>query len=200
VHGTHGGLVLRPDVRKGLGLLATGALIGGGTTVSAAIGAGPGWALLAAVSFGAVVVFGAVNTYVTRIILTPQEVIERGAVYRRRRARSRVAEVVRARIAAPNASPADTVFLLDARRSRLLRLTVGHYPRGEVDRLVGALGVPCGGPSEPVSADELAKMYPGLDLVSAFERHPYRFASAITGAVVAAVLVGVLAAVRLGAF
>ncbi|GAA1783121.1 hypothetical protein [Streptomonospora arabica] len=60
--------------------------------------------------------------------------------------------------------------------------------------------MPCSGPREPVSAGELSDMYPGLDLVSVLERHPFRIGFAITGAVLVAVFATMLAAWYLPAF
>jgi hypothetical protein len=58
---------------------------------------------------------------------------------------------------------------------------------------VNALGVPCGGPDNAVTASEFAKTYPGL--VSRAERHPYRIAFATAGVMCAALLVLVLVSI-----
>ncbi|WP_165498593.1 hypothetical protein [Streptomonospora litoralis] len=143
--------------------------------------------------FAVMVVLSALHLYRSRILLTPQEIVHRGAVLQRRRARSSVAEVVRATIVAPQGPHVETVFLLDARRTLLLRINARNYARGDIGRLVRALGVRRSGPRRPVDSGELAKMYPGLHLVSFVERYPYRIGFAITGVVLIG-FVGVLVA------
>nr|BFE32596.1 hypothetical protein GCM10010200_048470 [Actinomadura rugatobispora] len=122
----------------------------------------------------------------SRIILTSNEIIVRWLFIRQRRSRPRVTEVVRATITAPRGSPGESLFLLDAHRNLLIRVSTGAYRREDLDRLVKALGVPCDGPDHPVNANEFAQTYPGL--VSWAERHPYRIAFAVAGVICAAVM------------
>jgi hypothetical protein len=58
---------------------------------------------------------------------------------------------------------------------------------------VDALGVPCGGPSGSIDANQLTKTYPGL--VSWAERHPYRIAFAVAGVLCGALMVLVLVSI-----
>ncbi|MFC4869886.1 hypothetical protein [Streptomonospora arabica] len=124
----HEDLVLRPDRRKGLMYLCAAAALSVAVVASAAVGAGGAAALAAAVPFGAMLAFGAGHIHRDRVVLTEQEVVTRGLVLQRRRARSRVAEVVRATLVAHRGSPGDTLFLLDARRAVLFRLPAAPTP------------------------------------------------------------------------
>ncbi|MDF5757348.1 hypothetical protein [Spongiactinospora sp. TRM90649] len=152
------------------GLVATAVivaaiLIGDAPTVLAPI-VGAAFAIPVSLGIGAFVR--------ARIVLTTHEIVLRGIFFERRRSRSDAAEVVRATLTAPRGSPGETLFVLDAHRDPLIRLPVGGYARKDVDRLVSALGLPCGGPDHAVDANELARTYPGL--VSWTELHPYRIA------------------------
>ncbi|MFD0854865.1 hypothetical protein ACFQ07_21675 [Actinomadura adrarensis] len=127
-----------------------------------------------------------------RIMLTAGEIVLRGLLFKRREARARVVEAVRATIVAHRGSPGDTLFLLDAHRNVILRLNAGAYRREDIDRLVKALGVPCREPGRPVTGKELAREFPGLDLVSWVERHPVLLAFIICGVLFAVLMAGIV--------
>ncbi|MEV4222104.1 hypothetical protein [Nonomuraea sp. NPDC049725] len=189
-----GELVLRPDARKGA-IFLVAALVAA-VLIVAAVLAGDAPTVFAPIvgAFFAVPILLGICAFVrARIVLTSREIVLRGLFYQRRRSRSRVAEVVRATLVAPRGSPGDTLFVLDADRSLLMRVPAGGYARADIDRLVNALGVPCGGPDRPVDAAELARTYPGL--VSWPERHPYRIAFAVAGVVLAVVMTVILVSV-----
>ncbi|GAA4567942.1 hypothetical protein [Planotetraspora kaengkrachanensis] len=140
-------------------------------------------------AFFAVLIILAITALVRgRIILTAQEIVVQGLVAQRR-SRSRVAEVVRATIVAPRAGATESLFLLDAHRNLVIRVSGYYYTRRQLDQLVNALGVPCSGPSRPVNANQLAKTYPGL--VSRVQRHPSRIAFAIVACSTVIALVAV---------
>lgn len=183
--------MLRPDRQKALVTLVALAVISVG--IVAAVLAGDAPTVFAPVVGGlfAVPIVLVVTALVRgRITLTAQEIVVRG-LGTRRRSRAHVTEVVRATISAPRAGATDNLFLLDAHRKPVIRVSDTNYTRGQLDRLVDALGVPCGGPRGPVSAQQLAEAYPGL--VSRAERHPYRVALAgfALGVVIVLAVVGV---------
>jgi hypothetical protein len=129
----------------------------------------------------------------SRIVLTAHEIVVRGLFTRKHRSRSRVAEVVRATLVGPRGERRESLFLLDAHRNLVIRMSDTGYARKDLDRLVNALDVPCSGPNGSVTANEFGRTYPGL--VSGVERHPYRIAFAITGIVCAAVMALVLVSI-----
>jgi hypothetical protein len=96
-------------------------------------------------------------------------------------------------LVAPRGAPGENLFVLDAHRNLLIRVSGSNYTREDLDQLVNALGVPCSGPTRSVTANEFAETYPGL--VSWAERHPYRIAFAIAGVVCAAVMALVLVSI-----
>lgn len=158
-------LVLRPSKRKAginLGVIAVVGPILAATAVfelgrEAAVVIGAVSAVLFVVAIG--------DAYRSRIVLTSQELVVRGLFRGRRRARTSVARVVRASVLEGRRNtPAEILFVLDAQGGMLAKVYAGHYyAREDVDRLVGALGVPCDDLEEIVGAKELAKTYPGLE-------------------------------------
>jgi hypothetical protein len=189
MRGVQSGLVLRPDRRKTLVTLVALVVITVGVVTTILGGDAPTvFAPVMGALFAVLIILVITALVRGRIILTAQEIVVRGLVTQRR-SRSRVAEVVRATIVAPRAGATDSLFLLDAHRNLVIRLSGTNYTRRQLDQLVNALGVPCSGPSRPVNANQLAKTYPGL--VSRVERHPYRiaFAGVACGVVIALVIV-----------
>lgn len=189
-----GDLVLRPDLRKGLAMLAF--MVVAAVAIVAAILTGDAPTVFAPIVGGlfAVLIILAIASLVrARIILTAHEIVVRGLFIWQHRPRSRVAEVVRATLVVPRGGRRENLFVLDAQRDLLIRLPGTNYAREDLDRLVNALGVPCGGPTGPVTAHEFAKTYPGL--VSRAERHPYRIAYATAGIVCAAFMAVVLVSI-----
>ncbi|NYE10430.1 hypothetical protein [Actinomadura citrea] len=182
--GVQDDLVLRPDFRAGLIVLAVLAAATVSIVAAILIGDAPAvFALIVGGLFAVLIPLGIGALLSARITLTAHELVVQGLFGRKRRPRSRVAEVVRASIIAPRGGAGESLFLLDAQRALLFRVQGGLYTREDLTRLVDALGVPCGGPEGPVDAKEFAKTYPGL--VSWAERHPYRIAFAVAGVVCA---------------
>ncbi|GAB3207783.1 hypothetical protein ACQEU5_12565 [Marinactinospora thermotolerans] len=190
-------LVLRPDRRSGRTKLAVSAVIAVVMTVSIAFRVG--WEVaLASVVFW-IVLFAVVIGHLrhARIVLTPYEIAVEGMVFRQRRPRSQAVRVVRATVVPSRGWASDTLFLLDAHDNVLFRVYGLNYATEDINRLVGALGLPCEGPGRPVSAGELAKIYPGI--VPWYERHPYLLGLLTTGVVALVVLAVVLIAISMGA-
>ncbi|MFB4311977.1 hypothetical protein [Actinomadura sp. GTD37] len=184
-------LVLRPDLRAGLAVLAAMVVAGAGIVAAILAGDAPTvFAPIVGAVFTAMVVLLIATLLRARIVLTPHEIVVRGPFSRQHRPRSHVAEVVRATIIAPRGASGESLFLLDARRDLLLRVSGGGYKREDIDRLLDVLGAPCSGPARPIGAKEFAEAHPGL--LSAAERHPYRFAFTFTFAVAAALAALVL--------
>lgn len=175
-----GDLVLRPDLRAGLVTVAFMAVATVGIVAAILIGDAPTvFAPIVGGLFAALAILMIAALLSARIVLTPHEIVVRGLFSRQRRPRSRLAEVVRATITAPRGAAGESLFLLDAHRNLLLRVSGAGYRREDLDRLVNALGVPCGGPDGSIDAKAFAETYPGL--VSWAERHPYRTAFTIAG-------------------
>ncbi|MFI0351733.1 hypothetical protein [Actinomadura sp. 9N407] len=189
-----GDLELRPDFRAGMFVL-TAFLVATVVIVAAIlIGDAPTvFAPIVGLVFGGLILMGMGALLRARVILTPHEIVVKGLFFRRRESRSRVAELVRATIIVPRGAAGESLFVLDAHRNLLIRVSGGAYKREDFDRLVNALGVPCSGPDAAVPGKEFAKTYPGL--LPWVERHPYRFAFAIAGGITAALLVVVLIAI-----
>ncbi|MEV5576531.1 hypothetical protein AB0L06_41430 [Spirillospora sp. NPDC052269] len=97
-----------------------------------------------------------VDTYRSRIVLTPQQLLVRGLFRQQRHPRTSAARVVRASIIeGRRTTPAEILFVLDAQGGLLAKVYSGHYySREDVDRLVSALGVPYDELDDPVSAKE----------------------------------------------
>ncbi|ACZ88577.1 hypothetical protein [Streptosporangium roseum] len=191
-----GDLVLRPDARKGAAFLIAALVATVAIVAAILVGDAPTvFAPIMGAVFAVLIALGSCAFFRARIVLTAHEIVLRGIFFQQRRSRSHAAEVVRATLVAPRASPGDTLFVLDAQRNLLIRVPGSGYAREDIDRLVSALGVPCSGPDHAVDANELAKTYPGL--VPWVERHPYRFAFAfaVAGVVVAAVMTLVLVSI-----
>jgi hypothetical protein len=186
-----GDLVLRPDFRTGAIVLTAFLAATVGLVAAILIGDAPTvFAPIAGLVFGVLILLGMAALLRARIILTPHEIVVRGLFFRRRASRSHIAELVRATIAAPRGAVGESLFVLDAHRKLLIRVSGGAYTREDFDRLVKVLGVPCGGPDAAVPAKEFAETYP--DLVPWVERHPYRLAFAIVGVMTAGLLALVL--------
>lgn len=162
-------------------------------TSAAAIGPGLGAALFVGGLWVALFAYLAFHLYRSGIVLTRDEIVVRGAFGQRRRSRALAAGVVRATVIPERGAPCDTLFVLDARGGPLIRLYCDNYAPEDVERLLGALGLPVQGPDHAVRPDELARTYPGL--VSWVERHPYRFGFAVAGVLLLALLVTVTALV-----
>jgi hypothetical protein len=163
--------------------VAVTAMLLRGASAGAAAAMGAGFAALVVVVLGAFLR--------SRVTLTADEVVVRGVVITRRRARSRVAGVVRATFTLPRGGPTDNLFLVDADGGLVVRVHGRPFARADLDRLVRALGVPCDGVDRPVTAKEFGKSYPGL--VPWAERHPYRLGLAIGGSTIVAVVALALA-------
>ncbi|WDZ90207.1 hypothetical protein [Nocardiopsis sp. HUAS JQ3] len=190
MHRVQGDLVLRPDLRTGWTRLAVGAV------VAVAVTAGVGWrigaeaALVSAAVWGVLIAFLTAHVYRARIVLTPREIVLKGALFRRRRSRARAVWTIRATVVQPRGGPVDTLFLLDAHGGVLVTVYGNLYRRADMDRLVDALGLPSSGPEGPVTPKELQRFRPGL--VTWVERHPYLLGLVILGVLVLLVAVGVL--------
>jgi hypothetical protein len=192
MRGVQSGLVLRPDRRKVLATLVVLVVITVGIVTAILVGNAPTvFAPVIGAVFAVLIILAIKALVGGRISLTAQEFVVRGLVTQRR-SRSRVAEVVRATIVAPRVGGTDSLFLLDAHRNLVIRVSGTNYTRRQFDQLVDALGVPCSGPSRPVNAKQLAKTYPGL--VSWVELHPNRLAFAIVACGTVIALVAVLIA------
>ncbi|MDT0301732.1 hypothetical protein [Streptomonospora wellingtoniae] len=181
-------LALRPDTRKAVWHLVTAAVVMGSLVITVTFKFGLIAALVGGAGFTALIA-GAVGHLIrSRIELTADEIVLHGLFFQQRRLRSRAAEVVRAEIHAHRAPPGDTLFLLDTRRELVLRVAGTNYAREDMDRLVRALAVPCSGPDRPVTAGELAKMYPDLRMVTFIERYPVQGGFAIAGILIAMIV------------
>lgn len=180
-------LELRPDPRSGLLVLGTmvvatvgivsAILIGDAPTVIAPIVGGV---------FAALIILVIGTLLQARIILTPDEIVVRGMFYRQHRPRSHIAEVVRATITAPRGGAGESLFLLDATRGLVIRVSGGGYKREDLDLLLDALGVLCTVHDRPVEPKDFSRTYPGL--LSKAELHPLRLALAITAIICAALM------------
>ncbi|GII57928.1 hypothetical protein Pth03_63170 [Planotetraspora thailandica] len=189
MRGVQDGLVLRPDRGRALVTLVVLVLISVGVVAAILRGDAPKvFAPVVGALFAVLIILAITALVRGQIILTSQEIVIRGLVTQRR-SRSRVAEVVRAAIVVPQTGATDSLFLLDAHRNLVIRVSGTTYTRRQLDQLVDALGVPCSGPDRPVNANQLAKTYPGL--VSWVERHPYRIAFAILACCIVIALVAV---------
>lgn len=123
----------------------------------------------------------------SRVTVTSSEIAVRGFVTHKRADRARAASIVRALVVAPRAPVNDSIFVLDRDEQLLLRIHGVNYPRADLDRLVEHLRLPTVVADRPITAGQVAKQYPGI--VPWIERHPYRFAFAITGGIVALVII-----------
>ncbi|WP_017573610.1 hypothetical protein [Nocardiopsis halotolerans] len=194
MHHVQDDLVLRPSLRAGwvkLGFAAVACVL---PTAEVWVSFGPGAGLVAGAVLVVLVALVAAHLHRARIVLTPREIVLRGAFFRRRRSLENAVWTIRATIVQPNAPPADNLFLLDAHGGVLLRVHGTNYTTEDVDRLVHALGLPCSGPEHPVSPKELQRYRPGL--VTWAEQHAFllgvAFAVVLTLVIAVAVLVGVV--------
>lgn len=187
-------LVLRPDLRAGLTMLAVVVVAAVCVVAAILIGDAPAvFAPIVGASFTVPIILAIGALLRARIVLTPPEILVRGPFYRQRRSRSHIAEVVRATIVVPRGGAGESLFMLDAHRNLVIRVSGGGYKREDLDQLVIALGVPCSGPDRPVDGKEFEKTYPGL--ASLAERHPYRLAFATAGVICAAIMTLVLVSI-----
>ncbi|GAA1872139.1 hypothetical protein [Actinomadura bangladeshensis] len=188
-------LVLRPDVRAGLIVVAVLVVAGASIVAAILIGDAPtAFAPFVAVLFTALAVLGIASLLRARIVLTPQEIVVRGVFSQQHRPRAQAAEIVRATITAPRGASGESLFILDAQRNLLIRVSGAAFKREDLDLLVAELGVPCSGYDHPVAPKRFAEMYPGL--ITKAEQYPYRLAftaiavicaiAALTAAVMAA--------------
>ncbi len=190
MHHVQDDLVLRPDLRAGWTRLAVGAVGAVAVTAGLAFRVGTEAALVSAAVWCVLIPVLIAHVYRARIVLTAHEIVLKGAVLQQRRSRARAARTVRAAVVQPRGGPSDTLFVLDAHGGVLVRVHGALYTTGDMDRLVSALGVPSGGPEGPVTPKELQRFQPGL--TTWVERHPYLLGSAILGALLLVVLVGLL--------
>ncbi|MBG6092627.1 hypothetical protein [Actinomadura viridis] len=192
-----GDLVIRPDFRTGLIVLAVMAVAAAVIVAAILIGDAPiAFALIVGGLFGVLIPLALGALLSARITLTAHELTVQGLFSRKCQPRSRVAEMVRASIIAPRGGAGESLFVLDAQGNLLTRVQGNLYRHEDLARLVNALGVPCSGPDGPVSAKEFAKTYPGL--VSWTEQHPYRIAFAVAGVVCAAAMALALVSIATG--
>ncbi|TDC77348.1 hypothetical protein [Actinomadura sp. 7K507] len=191
VRGVQGTLELRPRSRTALAV-ATVVGLGGVVEIAVLISDAPKVvALIVGAIMAMLTILGVWAFLTARIILTSDEVVVRGPFIRRRQPRSHVAKVVRATIDPMKDPLLDTqagladesLFLLDAHDTLLIRMRGAYYKRQDLDRLVKMLGVPCSGPHRFRSAKEFDQTYPGL--VSWVELNPYRIVFAVVGVVFA---------------
>lgn len=188
-------LVLRPDARAGLIIVTVMVVAGAGIVAAILIGDAPtAFAPFVAALFGALAVLGIASLLRARIVLTPQELVVRGVFSQQHRPRAQAAEIVRATITTPRGSSGESLFILDAQRNLLIRVSGAAFKREDLDLLIAELGVPCSGFDYPVAPKKFAEMHPGL--ITKAEQHPYRIAfttiaiicaiAALTAAVMAA--------------
>lgn len=172
-----GDLVLRPDIRTGLIVLAAAVVAGLGIVAAILLGDAPTvFAPIVGALFTALAVLAVGGILRARIILTRQEIVVRGLFSQQHRPRSHVAEIIRASIITPRGASSESLFLLDARRDLLIRVSDSGFKRDALDLLVAELGVPCTALGHPVEPKKFAKAYPGL--ITKVEQHPYRLAFA----------------------
>lgn len=189
-----GTLELRPGSRSAL-MVATAAGLGAVVEVAVILisDAPTVPALIMGPIVAVLIILGAWAFLTARITLTSDEVVVRGPFIRRRRPRSRITKAVRATIEPLDTHrglPDQSLFLLDAHDTLLLRVRVTYYKRQDVDRLVKMLAVPCSGPHHFGSAREFDQTYPGL--LSSSERHQQRIVFAVIGVLCAVPLAVVL--------
>lgn len=189
----HGDLVLRPAPwswyqKRLVGLLAVAAVA---SVAVAAVGVSEGDVVGAAVVLaipvvGVLLAWGSLRN--SRIVVTPHEIAVLGLAFRRRVPRTGGVSVVRARVLQVRGPALDTVYVLDASGRVVIRINGLNYASAEIDRLVRFLGLPSSGPDAPVTAPQLAGMYPSV--VSWHEAHPAKVG--LLGTVVVAVIVVVI--------
>lgn len=161
-------LVLRPAPGPRRRLLSVAAVIAAVLLVAGAL-AGGRPALITGIALAALVIVAvAAQLGRSRIVVAPTEIVVRGLFRRRRRDRADAA-VVQATLLRP-AAAARTVFLLDAGGRVVLRIDGTLYAPDDLDHLVENLGLPSGGPDDPVAAARLARAQPGA--AGWIERHP----------------------------
>ena len=112
-----------------------------------------------------------VRAFRMRTVVTEHH-IETQTFFRHRvRARADAAKVVRAVLIPPRGPAFPVVFVLSSQGTVLARLNGGTYPEEALERLVAHLRLPTGGPSQPVTASQLARDYPGI--VPYVEERPF---------------------------
>jgi hypothetical protein len=188
---TSGDLILRKDSRAGWSRLLLLLVPAAGLTARAYLTEGWEWALGTAVAGTSILLVAAWGVHRSRIMLTADEILVRGLVLRRHRARTHATKVVRARVLGPKNTSVDTLFVLDARDKVLLRIYGSGYRTRDLDRLVDALGLPESGPIDPVTVPELENEYPGL--VSWAVKNQYEVGITAAGAVIVALAAVVFA-------
>ncbi|MFG2091745.1 MULTISPECIES: hypothetical protein [unclassified Spirillospora] len=195
MHDVQGELVLRPDLRRGLAVLATLAVATASIIAAILIGDAPTvFAPIVGVPFTMLISLTIAALLRARIILTPHELVVQGPFGRQRRPRSQFTAAVRASILGPRGVLAGSLFVLGPHRDLLIRVSGDSYTREDFDRLVDAIGVPCNHLKDPIKAKDLDHIYPGL--VSRAERHPYRIAIATFALISAATIAIVLLSIR----
>ncbi|TDB84816.1 hypothetical protein E1264_23405 [Actinomadura sp. KC216] len=189
MHDDQGELELRPGFGIVLILLAALGLGGACAVAAILIGDAPKvFAPIVGAIWMTLITLGAAASLASRITLTSDEIVVRGPFTRQRRPRSRIAKAARATIHVPRGAN-NSLILLDADGRLLVRMSVDHYNREDIDRLVQMLDVPCSGPDAFRNAKEFERTYPGT--LSWVERHPYRIAFAITAVVLVAIAMAV---------
>ncbi len=180
-------LVLRPDRTRVWGglvvagvplvLLLGGALLAGATMLAVGVGVvGVLCAVVVPVLVGA-----------SRVEVTGQEIAVKGFSGVRRVPRGQAARLVRARLVPLRGPAMDTLFVLDAHGTPLVRIPAHKYPPADVDRLVQVLGLPCDVPGRPVTGPELASRHPGT--LGFTERRPVATSLLVVGAAITFVVV-----------
>lgn len=162
-------LVLRPAAGPRRQLLSIAAVIAVVLVVAGAL-AGGRPALITGLALAALtIVVAAAHLWRSRIVADPAAISVRRLFGHRRLDRAEAASVVLATLLRPGAA-ARTVFLLDAQGGVLARINGALYDPADLDRLVEHLGLPLGGPDDPVTGARLARAQPGA--AGWVERHP----------------------------
>ena len=183
-------LVIRPDSRMVLSALT--AMAGVGIVALILVSDAPNVAAALVGAFFAVLIILVIGASLRdRIVLTAQDLTVRGLFTQQRRPRTQIAEVVRATITTPRGRSNRNLFLLDAQRKLVLRLGIDLYARKDLDRLIGALGVPCDTIDGQITPKEFTQKYPGL--LWKIERHPYRIGIPVAVAICVAIFVTAIA-------
>lgn len=120
-----------------------------------------------------------------RIVVTPTEIAVYGTLRRRRRDRAGAARVVRATLPGRGLAAYEALFVLDGAGDVIVRINANGYDRGDLNRLIGFVGLPCDRPDQQVvTPNQLSALHPGL--VRWHEAHPLRAALYLTVGILAA--------------
>ena len=169
VHGTASTLVLRPSrFWRGMYLGAV-ALVA--ASVSLGVALGEEWAVIFVLPglVGGGIALYTVHLWTVRLVVSGHEIAVLGWFVRRRQPRRLARHVVRAHVIAGRWPLRDTGYVVDTYGRAMLKVTSHQYSRRDIDRLIWWLRLPVSGPPQPVTSDQLARMYPGM--VSWAEAH-----------------------------